>query len=64
MNTTAPPFVGTFAPSRQSLPPLQWPSPPYPSYSNDLANAAQGLACKVEGANGQTRPCLLVALDL
>ncbi len=49
---------------RQGLPALQWPTPPFPSYLSDAAEGGEGLPCKVEGPNGQTRPCVLVSLDL
>ncbi|MFN3611020.1 ATPase, T2SS/T4P/T4SS family [Tepidimonas sp.] len=44
------------------LPPLRWPTPPYIGYGGTDA-ADQPQACEVEGVNGQTRTCLLVALE-
>ncbi len=44
------------------LPPLRWPTPPYIGYGGADA-AGQPQACEVEGVNGQTRPCLLIALE-
>ncbi len=39
-----------------------WPSPPYASYRDD-EGAIQAWPCEVEGANGQSRRCLLMGLD-
>ena len=44
------------------LPPLRWPTPPYIGYGGADA-AGQPQASEVEGVNGQTRPCLLIALE-
>lgn len=44
------------------LPPLRWPTPPYIGYGGADAGD-QPQACEVEGVNGQTRTCLLVALE-
>ena len=44
------------------LPPLRWPAPPYIGYGSD-DSGGQPQACEVEGVNGQTRHCLLVALE-
>ena len=62
MNTSAPPLSGSFAHTRSGLPPLSWPTPPFPSYAETPA-PPEGWACRVEGSNGQVRPCVLVALD-
>ena len=46
----------------KSLPPLRWPTPPYIGYGG-AEPAGQPQACEVEGVNGQSRSCLLVALE-
>ncbi|TSE29715.1 Type II secretion system protein E [Tepidimonas thermarum] len=46
-----------------ALPPLRWPTPPYIGYGS-AEPASQPLDCDIEGSNGQTRNCRLVALDL
>ena len=63
MNTSAPPLSGSFAHTRSGPPPLSWPTPPFPSYAETPA-PPEGWACRVEGSNGQVRPCVLVALDV
>ena len=39
-----------------------WPTPPYASYRDD-SGGVQGWPCAVEGANGQTRNCLLMSVN-
>ena len=43
--------------------PFRWPSPPYASYGNGTPLSRDPMECEVEGSNGQTRYCLLLALD-
>ncbi len=41
---------------------FMWPSPPYASYRDDEGRI-QAWPCEVEGANGQSRQCLLMGMD-
>ena len=43
---------------------LRWPTPPYASYGDHATSSPSGLDCQVEGINGQSRPCKLMALEL
>ncbi|WP_300842989.1 hypothetical protein [Tepidimonas sp.] len=46
----------------KSLPPLRWPMSPFIG-DGSINQTDQPQACEVEGLNGQSRSCLLVALE-
>ena len=64
MNFNPTTFDTTFGVTRPGASGLHWPTPPFASYTPDTDSSPQGYACKVEGPNGQVRPCVLVELDL